>query len=328
MSERRGGAGRRGGEAGAGSARHTAMAGMAGLADDARVLPFRRRPFAARRKRPSFFTRLVAPFAGALMLVGSPAALAAWVLASPRFGLREVSLEGGQRVSKAWVVDTLEPLFGRNLVLLPLAEVEARIARHPWLEAVEASKEMPNRLRLVVVERRPAALLRIGTELRYLDGEGRPFAPCDPLDPEGSVVDLLLVSSSAGPRAEYSRALRLAGELAAAQPQWAAALSEVEMMGEEDFRIVTAALPFSLLVRTGSVDAGVHRLEPLLAEILRRYPERIDTVDLRFPQRVVLQPISKPRTELAAPPPVEAPGTGVRAGAPNGALPVAPARAA
>ena len=325
MSERRSGGGRRNAEANAGLAR---LAAMAGMGDDARVLPFRRRPFAARRKRPSFFTRLVVPFAGALMLVGSPAALAAWVLASPRFGLREVSLEGGHRVSKAWVVDTLEPLFGRNLVLLPLAEVEARVARHPWLEAVEASKEMPNRLRLVVVERRPAALLRIGTELRYLDARGQPFAPCDPLDPEGSVVDLLLVSSATGAHAEYSRALRLAAELAEAQPAWAAELSEVEMLGEEDFRIVTGALPFSLLVRTGSVGAGIHRLEPLLEEILRRYPQRIGAVDLRFPQRVVLQPLSEPRTELAAPPPAEPPGTGVRAGAPSGVLPVAPARAA
>lgn len=327
MTERRGGAGRRGAEAGAGKA-GARMAGMAGLADDARVLPFRRRPFAARRKRPSFFTRLVVPFAGALMLVGSPAALAAWVLGSPRFGLREVSMEGGERVSKAWVVDTLEPLFGRNLVLLPLGEVEARIATHPWLAAVEASKEMPNRLRLVLVERRPVALLRIGSELRYLDEQGRPFAPCDPLDPAGSVVDLLQVSSSAGPRAEYSRALRLAAELAAAQPAWAADLSEVEMLGEDDFRIVTAALPFSLLVRTGGVGAGVERLQPLLAEILRRYPGRVGAVDLRFPQRMVLQTIHESRTELAAPPPADPAGAGVRAGTPSGVLPVAPARAA
>lgn len=281
-----------------------------GLADDARVLPFRRRPFAARRKRPSLFARLVLPFAGALMVVGSPAALAAWVLASPRFGLREVDLAGGSRVSKAWAVHTLEPLLGRNLVLLPLSEVAERIARHPWVQSVEASKDMPDRIRLLVVERQPVALLRQGTELRYLDRQGLPFAPCDPLVPEASGLDLLLVSSAAGPNVDYSRALHLVEELGAAQPEWAAALSEVEMLGEQDFRVVTAALPFSLLVRSDGVGAGVRRLEPMLGEILRRYPGRIGTVDLRFPQRVVLQPIADPPpTAIASPLPVQPAGS-------------------
>jgi hypothetical protein len=81
------------------------------------------------------------------------------------------------------------------------------------------------------------------------------------------------------------------------------------------------------MVRTGSVGAGVERLEPLLAEILRRYPGRIGTVDLRFPQRVVLQTIDRPRTELAAPP-GDYPGPGVRAGTPIGVSPALPARAA
>jgi cell division septal protein FtsQ len=273
-----------------GTASHAPALRAPSAGDDARVLPFRRRPFAARRKRPGLMARLVLPFAGALMMVGSPAALAAWVLASPRFGLKEVELEGGSRVSQAWAMHTLAPLLGRSLLLLPLAEVEARMARHPWVRSVEARKEMPNRLRLLVVERQPVALLRHGSELTYLDHQGLPFAPCDPLAPDAGGLDLLLVSSAAGPNVDFARALLLAEEFNVAQPEWAAALSEVEMMGDEDYRLVTAALPFSLLVRRTEVAAGVRRLQPMLTEILSRYPGRIAAVDLRFPQRLVLQP--------------------------------------
>ena len=86
-------------------------------------------------------------------------------------------------------------------------------------------------------------------------------------------------------------ALEVAGELGRAQPSWAGALSKIEVLGEQDFRLHTSALRFPLLVTRGQVGAKVKRLTELLPELDRRYPA-IRSVDLRFSRRIVVQPES------------------------------------
>src|SRR4030095_6440613 len=63
----------------------------------------------------------------------------------------------------------------------------------------------------------------------------------------------------------------------------------IEVLGEGDFRLRTDALPFPLLVTSGQVGPKVQRLVELLPELSRRYPQ-IETVDLRFSRRIVVQP--------------------------------------
>jgi len=84
------------------------------------------------------------------------------------------------RVPAAWVREALAPLVGRNLLRLPLAEVRLRLAANPWIAAVEVAKELPDRLRVTVAERRPEVLLRLGAALLYADAAGRPIAPAGP----------------------------------------------------------------------------------------------------------------------------------------------------
>jgi len=86
------------------------------------------------------------------------------------------------------------------------------------------------------------------------------------------------------------RALRLAADLGRANATWAGHLTHVEVLGDRDFRVQTAALPFSLLLRSGDVLPKVRRLEALLPDLERRYPA-IEAVDLRFARRIVIQPL-------------------------------------
>jgi hypothetical protein len=183
----------------------TAMAGAigGGLATAAgpssaagRVLDFRRRGAPPRRRRRSPLLALGKPLGIAAMTVALPLALGAWLLSSRQFQLHGIAvvrpaaaLAGSApaaalagfapRVPAAWVRQALAPLLGRNLLRLPLAEVRLRLAANPWVAAVEVAKELPDRLRVSVAERRPALLLRLGEELLYADAAGRPIAPVD-----------------------------------------------------------------------------------------------------------------------------------------------------
>ena len=84
-------------------------------------------------------------------------------------------------------------------------------------------------------------------------------------------------------------ALKVAAEVGRVEPNWSAKLAQIEVLGEEDFRLRTDALPFPLLVKGGEVAPKLQRLLTLLPELARRYP-KIEAVDLRFSRRIVVQP--------------------------------------
>lgn len=251
-----------------------------------------RRPGAPpRRRRRNPVLALLRPLAVALLLVALPASLVTWVLASPRFDLRDVTIAGTPRVPAEALRAAVAPFEGGNLVLLQLETVEAAVRRNPWVDTVEIAKELPDRLRVEVTERRAEALLMRGGGLVYADEKGRPIAPVE--DPEKARKAGLVVVTFAHPQLSPSEgvggALKVAGELGRVQPDWAASLSKIEVLGEQDFRLHTAALRFPLLVTRGQVGPKVKKLTELLPELDRRYPA-IQAVDLRFSRRIVVQP--------------------------------------
>ncbi len=271
----------------------TMMAAMVPPGAGGRILDFRRRGTPPRRRRRNLLVALARPLAVALALVALPAGLLAWVLAAPFFRLRSIEVGGGEsRVPGGWVRQALAPLEGENLVRLSLAEAASRVQRNPWVASVEMVKELPDRLRVKVAERRPVALLAAGGGLVYADSEGRAIAPVATAAEleEAREAGLLVVSFSHQPHPDgMAAALEVAAELGRVQPTWAAKLARIEVLGEEDFRLHTDALPFPLLVTSGQVRPKVQRFLELLPELSRRYPS-IEAVDLRFSRRIVVQP--------------------------------------
>ena len=260
-----------------------------------RVLDFRRRGTPPRRRRKSLLVKLLKPLLSAVLLVAMPAALVGWVLTAPLFRLRGVEVRtpkgGVERVSGAWIRQALAPLQGRNLVQLSLADATARVQRNPWIASVEITKELPDRLRVKITERKPVALLLAGKDLSFADADGRPIAPvATPAELEAArKTGLLVVSFAREHSGGIGPALAAAAELGRVEPNWAGHLTQIEVLGEGEFRLHTEALPFPLLVNGGEVGPKVRRLVTLLPELQRRYA-RIEAVDLRFSRRIVVQP--------------------------------------
>jgi cell division septal protein FtsQ len=260
------------------------------------VLPtpeeFRRSGAPPRRRRRNPIVALLRPLAVSLLLVAMPASLVTWVLASSRFDLKEVVVAAGTpRIPAEALRAAVAPFEGGNLVLLPLDSVEKAVRRNPWVDTVEVAKELPDRLRVKVTERTPVALLVKGGGLVYADQKGRPIAPVE--DPEqarkSGLVVVVFTHPQLSPSDGVGGALEVAGELGRVQPSWAGALSKIEVLGEQDFRLHTGSLRFPLLVTRGQVGPKVKRLIELLPELDRRYPA-IQAVDLRFSRRIVVQP--------------------------------------
>jgi POTRA domain, FtsQ-type len=276
----------------------TAPAALAPASTAPAVPPFRRTAVAPRRRRPRRLLRALRRLALPLALAAAPAALGAWMLTSPRFALTTVEVAGGGRVSREWVDENLAPLAGENLLRLPLSEVDRRVRSNPWVAGVEIEKELPGRLRVKVLERQPAVVAVVGAGLWYADAQGALIAPVgdQPAPALPRVRDLRPAAGDSPARAGapparlagVPGALAVLGDLAAYRPDWAAGLVEIGVLGDEDFVVTTAALPWPLLLRPGSVGAKGPRLAALLPEILGRYDD-LAAVDLRFSRRIVLR---------------------------------------
>jgi cell division septal protein FtsQ len=248
------------------------------------VSPLRRQP--GRRRRRQGLPRL---FAGALLrallLVGAPGSLLLWLLYSPYFLIRELQVQGGTRVSAAWVEENLRPLAGRHILAVSLEGVRRRLSDHPWIASVALRRELPDRLRVVVVERQPVARLVTDGGMVFLDVEGEPIAPC----PAGAGEGLLLVRHGWPGTVPVREVLEVVGELQRVEPAWGLGVREAEVLGERELRVRGEALPFALLLRGGEVAAGVRNLRRVLPELETRFAT-IESVDLRQPHRLVVRP--------------------------------------
>ncbi len=286
------------------------------------VLPFRRRTGLPVRRR-SRLAAFVRPFLMAVVIVGVPASALWWSATSPAFALTDLEIHGSERVSAEWMRGQLADLVGQNLVWLPLDRVEHILSGHPWIAGVEVTKELPDRLRVVVVERRPVAILdetRDGVRTSFwIDADGSLIAPraqaagatAGGAESSGEVaggsdaafLQLHWDGASEVPadrrREVLAAALGAARQATEAAPALGGAVDSVTVLGDEDFRLEGAALPFPLLVRfyddgqRSEIASRLRRLEELLPEIRSEMGTRLAepaSVDLRFRHRIVVRP--------------------------------------
>lgn len=262
-----------------------------------RVPLYRRRAVKPRPRRHFRVLRWLRPALTAVLLVAAVAAAVTGLAASPRFRIAAVEVGGDDPALTAWVEDRVAPFTGRRLLALPLARVTAAVGDQPWIDTLEVSRVLPDRLQVEIHERRPAAVVELpggegGRELAYADREGRAIAPVDEPGPGAPGPDvlagLLRVSGGAADSHGVPEALEIRRELSRAHAGWAAALTRVEVLGERDFRLHTSALPFPLVLRSGEVELKVRCLERLLPRLVERWGEPAE-VDLRFARRIVME---------------------------------------
>jgi hypothetical protein len=236
--------------------------------------------------------RLIGPLAVALLVVGATSAAVHWLATAPTFRVSEIEVASGGRVPPLWARDQLEHVQGRHILLVELAEFEARLTGHPWVRGVEVDKRLPAAVHVRVLEKEPVALLKAGDELFFLDGEGGVIAPYEP-DP-GS-PDFILVEADPADREGIREALRLADEWSRKGGRWAEGLSEIAVADATSFKLVVAGLEFPLLMDRAGLER-VDLFERILPEIIVRYPE-LRMADLRFAGQIVFQPVVRPPTK-------------------------------
>jgi cell division protein FtsQ len=244
----------------------------------------RRRP-----RRPRRFRRAVAGTALALAAAAAVGLAGHWVLTAPRFAVLAVDVRGASRLPAERVLEVAGIVRGTNLWRIDPAQVRARLEALPEIRRADVVRALPNRLSIVVEERRPFTLVH-AARLHWLDEDGRVLgeeshavATEVPVISGLSEDELTTMRTAPGPRARAAialiRALLRTGSTLAGE------ISEIDMSRPEGPVLYTVD---GVEVRLGSEEweERLARLEGVLAQVAT---EDVHGVDLRFRDQVVLK---------------------------------------
>jgi len=214
-----------------------------------------------------------------------------WLLTAPRFAIAGVEVRGVSRVSAERVVEAAGIPARANIFRIDPATVTARLQTVPEILRADVIRELPNRVTILVEERRPFTLVSNGT-LHWLDEEGRllgeephAVAPNVPVISGLSEAELAALRTEPGPKARA--ALTLIRSLLRSGSALVGEISEIDMSGREGPVLYTVD---GIEVRLGAEEweERLARLAGVLEQI-GRTGEGVTAIDLRFRDQVVLR---------------------------------------
>ncbi len=239
--------------------------------------------------------RLVAKSIGMLLVVG----LAGWravtlVTESPTFQVEQIALHGTDRLSRGEAMALIGELRGRNILGLRLDDWRRRLLTSPWVEEAVVRRVLPPTLDVVIRERTPMGIARIGRDLYLVDRHGTVI---DAFGPSYADLDLPVIDGLAQPPRDgppvldlnrTALAARLLADVGAHQ-QLAVRVSQIDVRDGRDAVVLLDG--DTVMLRLGDRDFAA-RLQDYLdvATALKDRMSAIDTVDLRFGERMYVRP--------------------------------------
>jgi cell division protein FtsQ len=210
------------------------------------------------------------------------------LLFSPRFRVSVVEVRGLRTVDSRAVMLCAGIRANTGLWAISTAKMRARLEAIPAVESAVVSRHWPNRLAIAVHERIPAAFVRRGVGIVYLDRWAVAFAGArahtDGLpELKGIPVDL-------GRLGRVQRSSELTEAMAAlnAAQQAELPVAQVIAVAPNDFRLVLAdgtglrlGRPEQLLLKLSQAKVALSQLQPL---------HRVEYVDVSCPDAAVWKP--------------------------------------
>jgi cell division septal protein FtsQ len=250
-----------------------------------------------RRSRPraEYLPVLVYAVIAAVLTAGAAAGVH-WLFVSPRFAVREIDVRGASRLPVERIVEAADVPAGLSLFRVDPTAVAARVAALPEVRRVDVVRELPNRLAIVVEERRPFTLVHSG-RLHWIDEEGRTVgeerrAVVSAMPLITGLSDEEIASMRTAPTVRARGAIALIQTLLRSGSTLIEEIAEIDVSRPEGPVLHTMD---GVEVRLGTEEWSdrLARLEGVLAQVARD-DATVNVVDLRFRDQVVLGRGGKP----------------------------------
>jgi cell division protein FtsQ len=207
-----------------------------------------------------------------------------------------IAVRGNERLSSAEVIALLGRYRGENLIWTDLRAWRRTLLASSWILDAALRRSLPSTVEVTVWERQPVGIGRINGEMYLVDEHG---VVIDQYGPQHADFDLPIIdglgirSADTGAIADEVRAELAARVIAAlrTKPAIAQRLSQVDV---SDVHNAAVILNDDRAVIHIGEDQFVQRVETYLQlqSALRERVADIDSVDLRFNDRIYVRPAS------------------------------------
>jgi len=228
----------------------------------------------------------------AVVLLGSGWYVQDVMTSGDAFAVVDIRAVGNSRLSEGEVEALLAGLKGRNIVTTPLEPWRERLLSSPWVREASLRRSLPGTIEVRIVERVPMAVARSGDTLLLIDEQG---ALVDEFGPRYRLLDLPIVEGlmerdGKPVHADQARVAVVAAALVSLrEARLLDRVSQIDVSHLRNASVVLMDDPTRLYV--GYEHFG-ERVQGYLdmKDRLARMVEEIDSVDLRFGNRVYVRP--------------------------------------
>ena len=231
----------------------------------------------AKIKRTVLILVPIAALAAAIYLISTAA--------SSAFPLREIVFVGNTHLTDDELKGLAGLREGENLLTLSSREIYGKMVKSPWIRSVMIRKELPDRLRILITEAEPFALLDMKGHLFIVDDRGELLEEL-----KNSPVPFLpvITGNPFGDKEVFLDAIRLAKAIKTTGLLLEKDHVEIIARKAEDLSVNLDGL--LVKVGVGDYEGKLLRLRALEDEIKKR-DIPVDYVDLRFANRVVVKTV-------------------------------------
>jgi cell division protein FtsQ len=203
-----------------------------------------------------------------------------------------IEVTGTQNVTKAQIMEVMGADIGRNIFFIPLSQQKTQLEQIPWVESASVMRFVPNRLQVEIHERTPMAFARVGSRMFLIDAGGTLME----LTPKHRYSFPVILGMNPGeplstraPRMKaYSEMVR---ELDSGGAQYSQDLSEVDLSDLEDVKVRVNDPAGDVLVHLGSSDYLTrYRVYVSHAQAWRQQFQKLESVDLRYDNQIIVNP--------------------------------------
>jgi cell division protein FtsQ len=211
-----------------------------------------------------------------------------------------IEVTGIANVTQAQIMEVMGADIGRNIFFVPLAQQKAQLEQIPWVEAASVMRFVPNRLKVEIQERTPVAFARVGPRMSLIDAGGTLME----LSPKHKYSFPVILGMNPGeplstraPRMKtYSEMVR---ELDSGGARYSEDLSEVDLSDLEDVKVRVNDPAGDVLVHLGSSDyLRRYKVYVSHAQGWRQQFQRLESVDLRYDNQIIVNPDSERTAKL------------------------------
>lgn len=219
-----------------------------------------------------------------------------YMMTSPRFSVKTISVEGNARLSPEDVARAGGIAIGDNVFALDLDDSRRKVEADPWIKTAVVTRKLPGSVVVKVVEHEPAAVVAIGDRLFLASRAGEVFkevASEDPLDfpvvtglePDAAAAD------REGTEKRVSRALDLLDEVQKTQLAARFPVQEVHLDVDGSISLVVGRQAISIALGHPPYKGKLEQADRVFTELAKRKAEaEIVFLDNEAsPERVVVR---------------------------------------